>query len=262
MKPHYKSPLRYPGGKQRAIKHILPHLPHFGTYLSPFLGGASVELALLERGSKVIGCDAFEPLVNFWELTKVYRVYILGHIRTYYTLIRDGLTLYRVREVVNSKDHYKAIRAAAYFVVNRSSFSGATLSGGFHKDPLNTRFTLSSIERLEALGSLDNLAVRCLDFSESLNEYPDLPAYLDPPYYLENGSRLYGNRGDIHKDFDHQNLAELLRDRSSFWLMSYNDCPQIRKLYEGFYFKELSWAYGMNKTRKSSEILISNQSFD
>ena len=38
--------------------------------------------------------------------------------------------------------------------------------------------------------------------------------------------------------------------------MSYNDCPQIREMYDGYEIIEAEWAYGMNKTKKSSEIII------
>ena len=63
-----KSPLRYPGGKTRAVKHILPHFPEDMKELcSPFLGGGSIELALASKGVKVHAYDIFEPLVCFWK---------------------------------------------------------------------------------------------------------------------------------------------------------------------------------------------------
>ena len=38
-----KSPLRYPGGKQRIVKQLGDKLPtHFDEYREPFLGGGSV----------------------------------------------------------------------------------------------------------------------------------------------------------------------------------------------------------------------------
>ena len=62
-----KTPLRYPGGKSRAVKHILPLIPEDITELcSPFLGGGSVELAVAERGTTVYAYDIFEPIVWLW----------------------------------------------------------------------------------------------------------------------------------------------------------------------------------------------------
>jgi len=64
-----KTPLRYPGGKSRAVKKILPYIQDLGggELCSPFLGGASVELACAEQGMTVHGYDLFSPLVWFWE---------------------------------------------------------------------------------------------------------------------------------------------------------------------------------------------------
>ncbi|MCG8626314.1 MAG: DNA adenine methylase, partial [Proteobacteria bacterium] len=59
-----KSPLRYPGGKSRAVSMILGLLPAgIKTLASPFLGGGSIELAVASHGVKVYGYDIFKPLV-------------------------------------------------------------------------------------------------------------------------------------------------------------------------------------------------------
>ena len=59
----------------------------------------------------------------------------------------------------------------------------------------------------------------------------------------------------MHEGFDHQLLCDLLKNRDN-WLLSYNDCEVIRELYKDFEIVEASWAYGMNKSKKSSEVLI------
>ena len=62
-----KTPLRYPGGKSRAVKTLMEFVPQdCGEICSPFLGGASFELALAEKGIRVYGYDLFRPLVWFW----------------------------------------------------------------------------------------------------------------------------------------------------------------------------------------------------
>ena len=65
----------------------------------------------------------------------------------------------------------------------------------------------------------------------------------------------YGNKGDTHVDFDHQGLHKLLTNRDR-WIMSYNDCEQIREMYKNYEIREASWTYGMNKSKESSEIII------
>jgi len=65
------SPLRYAGGKSKAIGLILENLPKMKQkkIVSPFFGGGSVELCLSQNlGFKVIGYDIFGMLVNFWDV--------------------------------------------------------------------------------------------------------------------------------------------------------------------------------------------------
>ena len=63
-----RSPLFYPGGKAKALPHIMKYVPEGITEAcSPFIGGGSVELALAAKGIRVHAADAFEPVVNFWQ---------------------------------------------------------------------------------------------------------------------------------------------------------------------------------------------------
>ena len=81
--------------------------------------------------------------------------------------------------------------------------------------------------------------------------------FLDPPYYLEKKSKLYGVNGDLHEAFKHKKLAKLLKKRIG-WIMTYNDCEYIRELYDGFTILSVNWKYGMSKSKDSSEIVILN----
>ena len=151
------------------------------------------------------------------------------------------------------KERSKIERAAIFFVLNRSSFNGTTLSGGM--TPGHPRFTKSCIERLRQ-SKLKNLSVNYADFSVSIKNNPNTFLYLDPPY--ANDKKLYGKWGDMHVNFNdgqHEKLAEILKKRAG-WLLSYNDCQKIRKLYKDYEFITPSWAYGMNINKLSSEVLI------
>jgi len=79
--------------------------------------------------------------------------------------------------------------------------------------------------------------------------------FLDPPYYLEKGSKLYGSKGDLHETFDHDKLFKVLENKKN-WMMTYNNCEYIRELYNKFLILDVEWSYGMNKTKESSEIVI------
>jgi len=71
----------------------------------------------------------------------------------------------------------------------------------------------------------------------------------------KKADKLYGDKGSTHSGFDHDGLHSLLTKRSN-WVLSYNDCDDIRDLYRDYNIVEAKWSYGMNKSKKSSELLI------
>tara|TARA_Y100000310_G_C20690831_1_gene822106 strand:+ start:1386 stop:2195 length:810 start_codon:yes stop_codon:yes gene_type:complete len=266
-----KTPLRYPGGKSRAIKHILPHIPpDCGELCSPFLGGGSIELAVADRGTKVHGYDIFEPLVWFWQalLSSPSRLATLADsLRGTHTDYGDkrGLVkedFMRLREELRGATQYSLLNAAKFYAINRSSFSGATFSGGWSRRASYARFTDSSIDRIKDFKE-PNLHVRHGDFKDSIAAHPDAFLYLDPPYLLgADKERLYGDNGNTHAGFDHAGLHEILIQRKE-WVLSYNNCEEICHLYDGYEIIETQWAMGMKNVGKdkktmgsSSEILI------
>jgi DNA adenine methylase len=273
-----RTPLRYPGGKSRAVKHILPFIPpDCGELCSPFLGGASVEIAyaLQNPTTPIYGYDIFTPIVWFWSallqdrtaladaadlLRKEEPDFILNK-KQVRGLTRDDFLQFRkdvLREV--QAGSYSRASAAKVYAINRSSFSGATFSGGYSRRSAFARFTDSSIRRLRNF-KVPNLRVATADFKVSLAKHPNAYLYCDPPYKLKEGADiLYGVQGKGHTGFDHQGLFEILKDRSG-WLLSYNDCEWVRQTYSSFSIQPAAWSYGMkniggSKIGDSSELLI------
>ena len=67
-----KTPLRYPGGKSKALKKILPLVPKFKEFREPFLGGGSVFIALKQiyPECKYWINDLNNDLHHFWKSLK------------------------------------------------------------------------------------------------------------------------------------------------------------------------------------------------
>ena len=95
------------------------------------------------------------------------------------------------------------------------------------------------------------------DYRDALLEHQGKFLYLDPPY--ANGEKLYGNKGNMHEGFDHEELASILHQRDG-WVLSYNDSSLIRRLYQNYHIVEPDWTYGMSGEgkKRSKELLIIN----
>jgi DNA adenine methylase len=255
------SPLRYPGGKTRACKKLDTILKEhfdinkFNNIVSPFFGGGSFEFHIQNTyGLNIIANDKFVPLYNFWKICKSDKENLYKELAKKIDLIdKEEFTKLR-KKIMEEKN--KLNQSIMYFIINRCSFSGATLSGGFSLEASKKRFTKSSIDRIKQL-DLTCYDIYNLDFKKFINNNQDEKnlLFLDPPYYLEKASTLYGNNGDMHDTFDHDKLYKCLSKKKN-WFMTYNNCDYIKKLYKDFKIIETSWSYGMNKSKKSSEIVI------
>lgn len=246
----YKSCLRYPGGKSKAIGQMLPHFPaSIPFYREPFLGGASVYLALHDRIGAAWLNDANANLMSFWKGVKKDARGLADSTASLPCLTPcEKLGLYNL--LVGSNE----CTPTGFFFLNRVTFSGTTESGGYSKQAAAGRLTENSIQAIANLaGAFDKATLTVGDYA-SLLEGSGAFIYLDPPYILPK-TGLYGKRGDLHKGFNHEELAEKLKRCHHQWLLSYDDCPQVRELYKGFEIVELpGWKYGNGKDGK--ELLI------
>ena len=245
-----KSPLRYPGGKTRAVKILTERLPKdTKTLLSPFIGGGSFELS---TGIDVKANDLFVPLYTFWSVLQSNPEELERRVRALMPVEKETFKQLRstIREISDPVDV-----AAAYYVINRCSFSGSTFCGGFSQEASTGRLNESSLKTLRSLnlGRFEISNMDCCDFLDAHPESPGTFVYADPPYYIS--TYIYGKDGDMHESFDHAKFASVIKKRKD-WLLSYNDCEYIRELYKDCVIESVSWSYGMNAKKASSEVLI------
>ena len=255
------SPLRYPGGKTRACK-IIDNIitenfdtTQFDTLCSPFFGGGSFEFYFQNKyNHKLIVNDKFTPLYNFWKQIKTNKDILYDELNKITSVSKQQFTNYR--NTIMELNNNILQQSLQYFIINRCSFSGATLSGGFSEEASLKRYTPSSINRIKLL-DFTNIDIYNFDFEYFINNFTNEKTliFLDPPYYLKKQSKLYGNNGDMHENFNHNLLYELMRTKKN-WLITYNNCEYIKNLYKDYLIIEVNWSYGMNKSKSSSEIII------
>lgn len=257
-----KTPLRYPGGKSRTTDLLLSYFPKFSEYREPFVGGGSVFLALKEKypTKKYWINDLYKELYYFYRWMKLRPIDVIDTIKSVKReYVNDGKSMFEeLKELLNKKKITQKIKAGYFFVINRVSFSGTTLSGGYSNASFETRFTDSSIERLIPFSKAlkKNVRITNLDYEKVIKkDGKNVFIYLDPPYATEKQT-LYGKNGDLHKCFDHERFANALKECKHKWLITYNDCEYIRNLFSFATIIPFEASYGMKNVRKDKENIV------
>src|SRR5205085_4088150 len=266
------SPLRYPGGKTKALRQIIPYLPaRFASYREPFVGGGSLFVHLRQQHAQlpIWINDLNYDLYCFWHIAQTCLDRLTQAVADIQRQTTDGRKLFaelttncRVAELSAFE------RAVRFFVLNRITFSGTIEAGGYSQQAFERRFTRSAIERLARLEAVLKQDVRItnLDY-EALLTAPgaDVFIFLDPPYLSATKSKLYGKNGALHTSFDHTRFARALAACSHKWLITYDDSPAVRRNFaiSGAHIYEWQLQYGMNNfgrtyAPKGKELFITN----
>jgi DNA adenine methylase len=263
-----KSPLRYPGGKSRAVERMKFLQPvRFDEYREPFVGGGSYFIYLKQQrpGLRIWINDLNPELHFFWKHVQLDAHGLARELRSIKKQRQNGQELFDELLQIDVSSLTELERAVRFFVLNRITFSGVVESGGYSQLAFETRFTDSSIERVSKLGALlDGIKITQLDYRQLLQDGDhSVFTFLDPPYFKATKSRLYGKNGILHTGFNHDEFAEEMKQCRHSWLITYDDSPEIRKNFAYANIYEWQLQYGMNnyrqgKAEKGSELFITN----
>jgi DNA adenine methylase len=144
-------------------------------------------------------------------------------------------------------------------VVHQLSYSGLGTKAGTteSKNKIDSRWSQAAIcRKIDNINGkfsklyIPNKECTAFDFEPLLDQYKkNCVIYLDPPPY-KKGNSLYQYGFSID---DHQRLAESVRKTKNRWLLSYDNCPEVKELYKGFKIEEISEEGKKNK----SDLIIS-----
>ena len=276
------SPLRYAGGKSKAVGIILENLPnlHNKKIVSPFFGGGSVELTLATHlNYEVIGYDTFEMLTNFWNVLKNNKKEFIDKLKTfvidkeeftknrhillsYWDKIKPEDLKYKTKKNIDLSDFEKtmlennSLLQAVYYYYNMTLSYGPMFLGW----PSSTEINKSKFDRrikfLEKF-KMNNVSVYQMPFEESIPKHENDFLFLDPPYYLGKDSKMFKgmypncNFAIHHNHFNHDKLCQLLKSHKGGFILTYNNCETIRNLYKDYkqIFPEWQYTYGQGETR-------------
>ena len=253
-----KSPLKYPGGKWYARSIVRYYFPRILTEIvSPFCGGAHIELSCAADGIQVYAYDKFKDLINFWQQLQSHPESVWDKGGNYLVGIDTNEMFKAMLKLYDTLD-CDLEKAALFYALRKSSYAGmgtGLMSQKRIRQGLRFPFRKGrpSVDILKTFYA-PLIEFACADFEDALNNHPDIFAYLDPPYLIE--SALYGKNGEMHKGFEHDRLCEVLRKRNTPWVLSYNNCDTIKQMYAGYRFEFPVWHQSLAKVSQGNEILI------
>ena len=273
-----KTPLRYPGGKSKAIKTLSQWYPKVITeYREPFIGGGSIAIDVTKanRDIPVWINDLYVPLYNFWvqlrdngrDLSESVREQKEKMMESGTQDEKDKFARDLFDRYANEIDTYDDFqKAVAFFIMNKCSYSGLTENSTFSRTAANANFSLVGADKLAVFSDLiKNWKITNIDYSEVMNaEGPENTfVFLDPPYDIKDF--LYGKEREMHKFFDHDKFAEDVHKCPHNFMITYNDNERLRELYKDYYLNEWKLRYSMvhrgdknTQDNVKTELLVTN----
>ena len=271
----FKTPLRYPGGKSRACTKMDPYFPDLREYVEfrePFLGGGSVALHVTKKYPhlKITVNDLYEPLVNFWVTLQTFGDELTDKLRDYKSTHPDPPTAKELflnsKEVINKSGVDSIERAAAFYIVNKCSFSGLTESSSFSKQASISNFSMRGIEKLPEYSSLiSHWHINGYSYEHLMTNdmHEGIFMYLDPPYDIKDN--LYGKKGSMHSRFDHDKFAVDCDKHDIPMLISYNSDQLVKDRFTNWNAAEFALTYTMRSVgeymrdqKERKELLLFN----
>lgn len=261
------SPLRYPGGKAKLFRFFASLIDENNafncTYCEPYAGGAGLALMLLGSGfvNQIRINDVDDSIFNFWHSI------VNDNDRFCETLLNAEISIrewYNQKEILHSSNSNSFQNGFALFYLNRTNRSGiiqgAGPIGGFNQSGewlIDARFNKRTlIQSISNIGLFkDKIEITNLDAANfldlTLQETSNL-TYLDPPYYVK-GKKLYRNS---YNHSDHVKIAEIIQKRQdSRWVVSYDDVPPIRNIYEFLTPTKYNLSYSAGARSLGSEVM-------
>jgi len=250
-----KTPLRYPGGKSRAVKKMAEFFPLFSDYKEfrePFLGGGSVALYVSQMYPHldIWVNDLYEPLYTFWKQLQLNGNEIknqLVQLKQRHPDPASAKYLFLESKEYLGKDPRSCdptARAVSFYIVNKCSFSGLTESSSFSKQASDSNFSMRGIEKLPYYSRLiKKWQITNLSYEQLLISEKDIFVYLDPPYDIK--ANLYGKRGSMHKGFDHDKFYFDCDAAKCDQMVSYNSSNLIRERFLNWKPYEYDHTYTM-----------------
>ena len=231
------------GSKTTLLKYIMPLFPQHTTYCEPFVGGGAVFFKKTKSEIEILN-DIDKTLYDDYMHLKNVRLENIPDS------IEDLNEFYKNAEDSPTNKLLKSL------LIRNNTFNCSGKGKLYPKsNPLN-KLKLVPEYQLR----LKNAIFHNKSYEDILRDYDSENTffYIDPPY--ENSKGFY-----THYTFDYQKLVDILKSIKGKFLLSINDSPRIRELFQNYKIVSIlvQKTGGSKKLFKlmgflRSELLISN----
>ena len=245
------------GGKKALRDEIISRFPtDYKRYIEVFGGGGWVLFHKAPGNDFEVYNDRNPNLANLYRCVRDHPDELIAEL-TYALNSRTDFDY--IRKVMKTPTEIPDVKRAAYFYqLIRYSYASGLDSYASQPHSMWNNFPLI----INACARLQKVVIENKDFEKLIDQYdrPESFFYCDPPYFETED--YYEDVG-FTKD-DHIRLANRLSSIEGKYLLSYNDCPEIRKLYEsrGAHIESISRlsniAQRYEAGKQYDELIISN----
>lgn len=267
--------IKWAGGKTQLLNIITENLPDsYNNYYEPFIGGGAVLLSV--KPEKALINDINEQLINLYIQIRDSVDDVLNKINNLDSVPCTKEFYYSIREQYNQKilSGEKDAQAAALMIwLNKHCFNGLyrVNSKGLFNVPFNNRVKGKSVDEsnIRAISDYLNQAkvnITCMDFEDACTTVSagDF-VYFDSPYVPESETAYFTDyaKGGFSLE-DHKRLSKLFKrldEKGAKIMLSNNDIPLVRELYEGYKIQSFAVKRMINRNankRTGKEVLITN----
>lgn len=266
--PYTPSPLRYPGGKAKLYDYIRSLIDINGllgeTYIEPFAGGAGLAIKLLQNNDvrKIVINDYDPAIYSFWYCILNHPQQMCDFVNTVPLTVEEWDKQRGI--YINQDNHSQLDLAKAVLFLNRTNVSGI-INGGVigkrnqtGKYKIDARFNrIELVRKINVISALsDRIDLFNLDavafLQTQLQHYYKVFINFDPPY-VAKGGQLYKNS---FTEADHETLRNQIALCRRKWVVTYDVCNLVSKLYSGFRGSFINTYYSANGARQAKEYIF------
>ncbi len=236
------------GGKRKLAEHIIPIIPEHSCYVEPFAGAAAIYFLKPQSETEIIN-DVNGELINLYRIVKHH----LEELHRQFKWLLSSRSEWD-RMIATPPETLTDIqRAARFLYLQKQAFGGKVEGQTFGTSTTSRpRFNIYSLEQdlADAHFRLSNTTIENMDWKALVRKYdrPHTVFYCDPPYWETEG---YGVPFPFE---EYKAMADLAKSIQGHMIISINNHPDIRKVFEGLNVREVNIRYTVGGRGKSPEV--------